>query len=207
MRRILIALTLVMAGCSSEQPQPARADASIENLKTAHAVSFRRSEYYRDAAVLAQKERLGNLAALYRALARSEEIHTSGHELLLLGQKAGTDTTKSPHLPLGSMRQVLKMGLSLETTETRGIYPPMIVTAAKENWAEAGTQFEQYKKADERHLELLSDAHAKNGVLSIHRYCVCQTCGYVAVDQDTATACPVCAKNVWERFGSATSDL
>lgn len=199
MHRTLAILLILFVGCSSEQSQPARPETTIENMKTAHAVAFRRVEYYRAAAELAQHERLGNLSTLYKAIARSEEIHTQGHERLLLEQKAATDTAKSPHLPLGSIRQILKMGLSLETTETRGIYPPMLVGATKEEWTDAMTQFQQFQKADERHLELLTEAQNKAGVLSIHRYCVCQTCGYIAVDQDTMTTCVVCGKNGWEK--------
>src|SRR3990170_3312728 len=92
-------LLLPFAGCKSEPEQPPKPEMSIENLKVIHAVSFRRAEYYAAAGVLAEHERLGNLAALYRAIARSEQVHAAGHEALLKAKQESTDTTKSPRLP------------------------------------------------------------------------------------------------------------
>ncbi len=124
---------LLLAGCKSEPEQPPKPETTIENLKVAHAAAYHRAVYYAQAGAQANSERLENLGALYAAIARSEEIHAAGHEAMLTLQGEETDTTKSPPLPLGSVRQSLKMGVSLETTETQGLYPAMARAAVAED--------------------------------------------------------------------------
>ncbi len=197
---ILPLFTLVYLGCKSEPDKPPRPETTIENLKVAHAAAYHRAAYYAAAGKQAEQERLGNLAKMYRAIARSEQIHAAGHEEFLKQHSEATDTTKSSSLPLGTVRQALKMGISLEATETTGLYPAMQQAAATENWPEAAEQFTQFRQADLRHAELLTNAQDRRGVLSIATYCVCQHCGYIQVDQSEAVECPVCKHNLWERF-------
>src|SRR5512137_2844110 len=80
-------------GCKSNEPPP-KPVATIENLKVAHACAFKRSMWYGMAADAAEKERLGNLAMMFRAISRSEAIHASLHEQLLQSKTQSTDTSK-----------------------------------------------------------------------------------------------------------------
>jgi rubrerythrin len=196
---ILPFITVLLLSCKSEPDEPATPQATIENLKVAHAVAFRRAEYYAEAQKIAGDNRLGNLATLYAAIARSETIHAEGHETLLRQQNESIDTTKSAHLPLGSIQQVLKMGVSLEQTETQGIYPSMIRAAAAEEWPEAGDQFSNFMKADDQHSKLLIEAKDRRGILSISSFSVCTSCGYIGVDHQETDSCPVCTGTTWEK--------
>jgi len=197
---LTVGALLLLGGCKSEPEKPAKPTTTIENLKVAHAVAFRRAEYYAAAAKEAEAERLGNLASMYRAVSRSEQVHAAGHEAMLASLNESTDTSKSPHLPVGTVRQSLKMGISLEATETIGLYPAMIQAATAEKWPEAAEQMTLFRQADERHTELLTNAQDRKGVLSISTYCVCQHCGYIEIDQADAKECPVCKHNLWERL-------
>lgn len=193
---VLAALLILAAGCSKESEAPPVPTATIENLKVAHACAFKRSMWYANAALEAERERLGNLAAMLRAISRSEAIHAANHERLLLSKDATTDTSKAACLPLGTTRQALKMAQSLERTQIEGLYPPMVATAVKESWVEAAEQFRQAGLVDADHMALMKEAADRSGTVPMRTYRICSTCGHIDVGTDTT--CTICKATTFE---------
>lgn len=191
----LIALVIVN-GCSKQPETPPVPAVTIENLKVAHACAFKRSLWYTAAASAAESERLGNLAMMLRAVSRSEAIHASLHEQLLSSKGVSTDTSKASCLPLGSTRQALKMGVSLERTQFEGLYPPMVAAAVKEDWPEAAEQFRRAVTVDSGHFTYLKEASDRNGTVPMRAYRVCGGCGFLSTGSEAS--CVVCASTAFE---------
>ncbi len=192
----IVAGCVLLATCSKQPDTPAIPTVTIENLKVAHACAFKRSLWYDAAAKEAETERLGNLAALFRAVSRSEAIHAALHEQLLLSKNATTDTSKAACLPLGTTRQALKMAQSLERTEYEGLYPPMVAAAVKESWPEAAEQFRRATIVDSGHLTYLKEAADRNGTVPMRSYRICTQCGHI--DAGTDSTCAVCSGTAFE---------
>src|SRR5512139_1804230 len=93
---------VVPSGCSKQDSARVTPTATIENLKVAHAAQYHRAIWYTAAAAEADRERMGNLAHLFRAIALSESIHAKGHEALLVSVGATTDTSRGTAYPLGT---------------------------------------------------------------------------------------------------------
>lgn len=193
---VLAALFFLVAGCSKDSEAPPVPTATIENLKVAHACAFKRSMWYANAALEADRERLGNLAAMFRAISRSEAIHAANHERLLVSKNATTDTSKAACLPLGTTRQALKMAQSLERTQIEGLYPPMVATAVKESWPEAAEQLRQAGLVDADHMAFMKEAADRSGTVPMRAYRVCSTCGHI--DLSTDSTCAVCNATTFE---------
>lgn len=192
---LVIAIVLI-AGCSEQPETPPVPTATIENLKVAHACALKRSVWYGAAANEADAERLGNLAAMFRAISRSQGIHASRYEQLLLSKGASTDTSKAACPPLGTTRQALKMAQSLERTQVEGLYPPMISAAVKESWPEAAEQFRLAGLVGAGHQTYLEEAADRNGTVPMRAYRVCTTCGQIVAETDTT--CAVCSATAFE---------
>lgn len=186
-----------MVGCKKNDT-PIKPTATIENLKVAHACEFKRARWYGEAAVEAEHERLGNLAMMFKALSRSEEIHASLHEGLLKAKGESTDTSKAACPPLGTWRQALKMAGSLERTEIEGLYPAMAKSAEQEHWLEAAQQFTSVRQADSDHAAMIAQAAERSGTVPIQTYEICTTCGKVLLNNEAA--CPVCKGTTFEKL-------
>ena len=192
-----IGVAVFLAGCSKkDETPPTVPTVTIENLKVAHACAVKRSMWYAAAAKVADRDRLANLAALLRAISKSESIHASLHEQLLVSRNQGTDTSKAAGLPLGSTRQALKMATSLEQTEFEGLYPPMVSAAVREGWPEAAVQFRHTGTADSGHFALMKSASERSGTVPVRLYRICTGCGKIVYDLETS--CPVCKGTAFE---------
>lgn len=189
-------LPLIFISCSRQPEAPRVPTVTIENLKVAHACAFKRSVWYLAAADEAEAERLGNLAAMFRAISRSQAIHASQYERLLLSKNAATDTSKAVCPPLGTTRQALKMGQSLERTQVEGLYPPMISAAVKESWPEAAETFRHAGVVGATHQSFLKEAADRNGTVPMRSYRICRGCGHMTVGEETT--CAVCSASAFE---------
>jgi rubrerythrin len=199
----LLALAVVFFACQNK-PQEAKETArkvTYDNLQTAYGKSINRSKMYKKFVTQAEKENLKNIAALYRAIARSEEIHAAAHAKLL---RAGSIEPIAPAeevLVIGKTLQTLKMALSYEEQEYGSMYPHLLRSATAEKFQDAITQFQHIQDADAKHGELLRDAITKNGAIPPMTYYVCPECGYLMLS-DKAEECPACQtkKGKFERI-------
>jgi rubrerythrin len=196
--------TGLLYGCSHEKKQETRKptyEVSLENLQTAYAKSIRHQYMYSTFVKQAEKENRKQIASLYRAIARSEEIHARNHADLLRKQGREPQQVKVDTLIVGTVLQTLKMSQSSEEIEIESMYPNLIRTAGLEQFDEAKTQFEQTREADIRQAELINDALGRGGKIQKIPYYVCPGCGYI-VTSDKVEECPVCktSKNKFEKI-------
>jgi rubrerythrin len=183
-----------LQGCQKESaPKEEKQNlVSIDNLQTAYGVSVKRSAMYERFIPRAEKEKFRGVAALYKALARSEGIQADVHAGLIRqhGQEPAAPAPDS--VVVGTTMQTLKMAISSEELEYSSMYPNLLRTATLENFTEGVDQFTMMQSVEERHVELLKDAQAKMGKIDT-KYFVCPGCGY-NITSDKTEECPVCKK-------------
>jgi len=164
---------------------------TVENLQTAIDREARLTYTYGLFEKKAESEHMWNVARLYKALARSEEIHTNLHIALM--KKMGFEP--KPYQPdkvvVGTVPQTLRLSSSDEQIEVESMYPNLIQTAVMENLPEAVTLFKRTQTSDARHIELVKDALDKNGFISKQIYYICPCCGYI-LTSDKIKDCPDC---------------
>lgn len=189
-----ILVIIVVDACQKKPGDTASLKSLVttENLQTAYGSSKKRALWYSRFVQTADKEKLTNVALLFKAVARSEEVHAANHAMLL--RSRGIEPKEQPidSVPVGVTRQSLKMALSTESFECESLYPRMIRTAEVERWPEAATQFRQTKDADARHAELLKQASDYAGNISRATYYICPGCGYIVTSEETEH-CPICS--------------
>jgi rubrerythrin len=190
-------------GCQkAEEPkQAAKPVVTTDNLQTAYGKEARRAKMYSLFVKQAEKERNRNMAGLYRAITRSEEIHARNHSDLL--KTLGAEPVSQPEEPIvvGTIPQTLKMALSSEELEYDAMYPNLIRSANAEKCTLASVQFARTRDADARHGELVREAANTDGKIPAVKYFVCPECGYV-ITSDKTEECPVCQtkKGLFEKI-------
>lgn len=186
-------LAMVFYGCQEKTPEPEKVKptVTIENLRTAYAKEVNRQQKYARFIRQAEKDRLPGVANLYRAAARSEEIHAANHATLLRNQGVEPIPSANDSVIVGTALQTLKMAMSGERAEIESLYPNLIQTAELEQYPEAVEHFKKTRDADVRHLELFKEALDKKGRINKVQYVVCAQCGYIITSQKTET-CPNC---------------
>lgn len=196
----VLLLVVVLSGCQekSREPVQVKPELTLENLQDAYGREIRREVMYTQFAGQAQKERLTNLANLYRALARSESIHSGQHAGLLRAQDVEPVQPESESVVVGTALQTLRKAISGEQVETESLYPALIRVAMQEGYTEAVDRFKKTLDADVRHLELLREALDKQGRTQRVPYSVCPECGYILTTSDVVE-CPNC-NTPGERF-------
>lgn len=180
-------------GCqkTAEEPKVVKPQVTIDNLQTAYGKTLMRVKMYSLFTKQAEKERLAQVARMYKAMLRSEEIHAALHAKLLREQGIEPVTPPEEKIIVGTTSQTLKMAQSVEEMEFDAMYPNLLRTAVAEKYEAAVEQFTQVRDADARHGELAKEAIAKVGKLPKTDYFVCPQCGYIMTSEKTET-CPVC---------------
>jgi len=185
-------LATALYGCQERTPEPEKPTVTIEKLHTAYAKEVNRQQKYTRFATQAEIDRLPSLANLYRAVARSEEIHSANHAALLRGHGIEPRPVAKESVVVGNSLQTLKMALSHERAEVESLYPNLLQTAELEKYPDAVLHFKNTRGADVRHVELLKDALEKKGQIKKVQFAVCVQCGYILTSQ-WPLACPNCS--------------
>ncbi len=127
----------------------------------------------------AEQEELPQIAALFRAVAEAERVHTV-RNLKLLGEVVVEDTEAN-------------LQASFQREEKAGgvYYPQFIREAEEEGDKRAAVSFSQARDVEERHAALYK--HALRHMIAETRpiYYVCEVCGYVA-EGEPPDRCPIC---------------
>jgi rubrerythrin len=135
----------------------------------------------------AAEEGYPQIAALFRAIARSEEIHGARALRLLAALKTTEENLAASFTSEQGVAEVAYAGF-VRVAEAAGDRP-------------AALHFSQSRDVEESHAALYKDA--MNNLLAEREanYHVCTVCGYV-VDGIPPDACPVCGASA-DRFGPA----
>ncbi len=127
----------------------------------------------------AEEEELPQIAALFRAVAEAERVHTI-RSLRLLGEVVVEDTETN-----------LQASFQREEKASGVFYPQFIREAEEEGDRRAAISFSQARDVEEGHAALYKRALRHMIADTTPVYYVCEVCGYVA-EGEAPERCPVC---------------
>ncbi len=144
-------------------------------------------------AAKAGEEGYGEVASLFRAAARAEEIHAGNHAAVI--KKLGGVPKADILTPdVKSTKENLAAAIKGETYERDTMYPEFLAQARKEGQRDAIETFNFAKSAEAEHAKLYTAALAGLGALkgsAAKPYYVCTVCGFTTT-QMNFDKCPVC---------------
>lgn len=182
------------AAAHSPQQRP-----TLENLQTAFFAESNASAYYVQYAKKADAEGYGQLASMFRAIARGEEIHAANCAALIKQMGQTPKVIDEPLIVL-STAENLDAADATQIYEKDVMYPEYIKQARRENNKTAAEVFRRNMAAEPAHHALIEQARKDiDGYKGEHiTFLVCSTCGY-AVRAMNAPVCPLCS-TAKERF-------
>lgn len=164
----------------------------LENLQTAFNGESNAHARYVEFANKADQEGYGQVASLFRAAARAEEIHAANHAAVIR-KLGGAPQAKIEKPVVKSTRENLEAAIQGETYERDVMYPEFLKQARAERNTDAIQTFNYAKSAEAEHARLYTDAHARLDQLKGKggSYYVCTVCGFTTTKLDFAK-CPSC---------------
>lgn len=192
----------MVAGVIGMLASPAMASAAttLENMQAAYNGESNAHARYLEFAKQANKEGYGEVASLFRAAARAEEIHAANHAAVI--RKMGQDPQAKIENPdVKSTRENLEAAIKGESYERDTMYPDFLKQARLDNNKEAIKSLNYAKQAEEEHAKLFKNVLSRLDKLkgtSADVYYVCPTCGFTTHDY-ARTECPTCFTHK-ERF-------
>lgn len=151
---------------------------AVEDLNAAIAGESQANQHYLAFARKAEEEGFGQIAKLFRAVAKAEEIHSYNHMLALGYVK---DTAEN-----------IKMAIAGENYEHTTMYPAFIDDAIAEDHKKAKKSFRWAQQVEVVHEGLYKDALENLGENEEEfDYYVCPKCGHTH-PRNAPDMCPVC---------------
>lgn len=197
-------LAILFTSCGGVKPEK-----TIQNLKDAITGETAASAKYAAFSKKAQEEGLTNIAKLFAATSKAEEIHINNHKKVL--EKLGvTDFVPEMAEPIvGTTAENLQAGIDGETYEVTTMYPGFIETANVETVNDAATSFGWAMEAEKKHAKLYADAlialQAAASVVTEEgqtpvaadstvsaKWLVCPKCGDAYSGDSGVAACNIC---------------
>lgn len=181
-------------------------DKTIANLKAAFIGESTASAKYAAFAAQAEKEGLAQIATMFKATSKAEQIHAANHQTVLekLGQK--TDPVK-PEFTVKSTKENLEDAIKGETYEMITMYPGFIASSNSEGVQPATKSFRWAMDTEKKHQVMYQDAlnalnAAKTGTISA-TYWVCPKCGNTYAMAKPESTCSFCStkKEKFIKFG------
>jgi rubrerythrin len=178
---------------------------TVQNLLAAFDGESNAHAKYTAFAVKADADGLHGAASLFRAAARSEQIHAANHARVIK-QLGGEAKCEIHAIEVKTTLENLKAALGGEQYEIDTMYPGFLEEAtARKNTAAIRT-FTGALEAEKTHARLYGEAIAplvggKTGswISEAREFYVCPVCGYTSETEEEHEHCPVC-NCLWERF-------
>jgi rubrerythrin len=172
------------------------------NLKAAHQNSVDAQARYTAYAAKAAEEGYKSAAALFRAAARSEEIHVAKYAAAL--KDAGADAKAEPAKPeVKTTQENLAAALKAKTEAKEAVLPGYIKQAEADGQQKAARFFKGAMASDGEYVKLLGQAQGdlENWKAGDKEFLVCTVCSYVMTDPNIKQ-CPICSapKEKFESF-------
>ena len=165
--------------------------ATIANLQTAFNGESNAHARYLAFAKKADTEGYGQVASLFRAAARAEEIHANNHAAVIK-KLGGKPEAKIETPAVKTTKENLEAAIQGESYERDTMYPQFLKQAREVRNTEAIQTFNYAKTAETEHAKLytaaLKDLEKSKGTKARNFY-VCGVCGYT-VEKITFTKCP-----------------
>lgn len=179
-----------------------RAATTIENMQAAFNGESNANARYAAFARQADKEGYGDVASLFRAAARAEQIHASNHAEVI--RQLGTEPKATIETPdVKSTRENLQAAIKGESYERDIMYPEFIKQAKADANLKAVRSLNLAKSAEGEHARLyqaaLTGLESSKGATA-GGYYVCPVCGFTTRVADFSK-CPSCftAKEKFEK--------
>lgn len=166
---------------------------TLENMQAAFNGESNAHARYLAFAKKADSESYGQVASLFRAAARAEEIHASNHAAVI--KKLGAVPQAKIDTPdVKTTRENLEAAIKGETYERDTMYPTFLKQARLDGNRDAVKSLNFAKTAEAEHAKLysaaLKDLSQLKGSKSM-TFFVCPICGYTTLDASLAK-CPSC---------------
>jgi rubrerythrin len=171
---------------------------TLANLQSAYEGESNAGTKYTRFAVKAAEEGFQDVASLFRAAARAEQIHAENHAKVI--RKLGADPKYTSHeITVGSTAENLAAAIAGEEYERDVMYPAFVAEARLAKEPAAERTFHWALEAEREHARLYRAAleQLRTGKAQVTYY-VCLVCGYTTADGDFAR-CQIC-NNPRERF-------
>jgi rubrerythrin len=192
----LFVAVMVLAGFglrSGEAVPAMSAGKTVDNLNAAFNGESNAHARYLAFAAKAADEGYGEVASLFRAAARAEEIHAANHATVI--KKLGAVPKADILAPeVKSTKENLEAAIKGESYERDTMYPEFLAQARKEGQRDAIETFNFAKSAEAEHAKLYAAALDGLGALKGSQakdYYVCTVCGFTTT-QMNFEKCPVC---------------
>jgi rubrerythrin len=172
---------------------PAPAATTLDNLQAAFNGESNAHARYLAFAKKADEEGFGQVASLFRAAARAEEIHANNHAVVIK-KLGGTPQADLKAAEVKSTKENLQAAIAGESYERDTMYPEFLAQARKEGNKDALETFNFAKAAEAEHAKMYTDAVNTLDALKGSKattYYVCTVCGFTTVKLDFQK-CPVC---------------
>ncbi len=192
----LFAAVIAVAGFGmrSTEAAPAMSTAkTLDNLNAAFNGESNAHARYLAFATKAGEEGYGEVASLFRAAARAEEIHAANHAAVI--KKLGGVPKADIQAPdVKSTKENLEAAIKGESYERDTMYPEFLAQARKEGQRDAIQTFNFAKSVEAEHAKLYAAALDNLGALKGSQakpFYVCTVCGNTTT-QMNFEKCPVC---------------
>ena len=166
---------------------------TLDNMQAAFNGESNGHARYLAFAKQADDEGYGEVASLFRAAARAEEIHAGNHAAVIKGMGA-VPQSKIDMPEVKSTRENLEAAIKGETYERDTMYPEFLKQARSDRDKAAIKSLNFAKTAEEEHAKLyaaaLADLAHLKGTKAVTFY-VCPKCGFTTRETNFSK-CPSC---------------
>jgi rubrerythrin len=174
-------------------PSKAAATTTLDNLQAGFNGESNAHARYLVFAEKANQEGYGEVASLFRAAAKAEEVHAANHAAVIKNL-GGTPQAKIEIPVVKSTKENLEAAIQGESYERDTMYPEFLKQARAEGNRDAVQTFNYAKTAEAEHAKLYSEALNNLPKLKGSKakdYFVCTVCGYTTSQMDFSK-CPSC---------------
>ena len=172
-----------------------------QNMINAFGGESQANMRYRHFAIQADKEKLPEVARLFRAIAAAEFIHAGDHYRVVRHLEEGRVANSMAAFGPGDTSKNLGLAIAGETFEIEEMYPSYMEVAKAQGEKNAYRSFDWSYQTEKQHKALFEKAqNAVDGGkdVDLGEVQVCDLCGYT-LEGDAPDECPVC-KAKKERF-------
>jgi len=187
----MVALMLAIPAAASSKGKTAK---TLENLQTAYRGESNARAHYLAFAQQADKEGYGEVASLFRAAARAEEIQLRNDTAAIKKMGAEPQAAEITPAAIKSTRENLIQATSKgDAYDGAAVYPGFVKQAKAAGNTDAATFFSYAQASATQHGILFQKALANlEGMKGkSHTYYVCGVCGYTA--ENPRPKCETCS--------------
>jgi rubrerythrin len=184
----VLALTFALIALPSKA-----AATTLDNLQAGFNGESNAHARYLAFAEKANQEGYGEVASLFRAAAKAEEVHAANHAAVIKNL-GGTPQAKIETPVVKSTKENLEAAIKGESYERDTMYPEFLKQARAEGNRDAVQTFNYAKTAEGEHAKHYSEALNNLPKLKGSKakdYFVCTVCGYTTPQLDFSK-CPSC---------------